>query len=226
MSRQIGGPDDDSSNRLTARMLLLLNSQPLVNSTQYSAARAEMLDRYWRQETDPEKPYLPVYLINDIRRWWHVLGLNFEFKSAPATTATTSEERRKLRAIRRVNNLKLRYARLLAAYTPILGCLATSSIQGITRSGIKQVLNDTPTVRLENIREGWPGRASELVDEILSAYDEYLVFMDRSEDTLQEAVLVPEWRAIKQRAYDFGDRMWDLMTIVGEGKKLFRYVII
>jgi len=50
--------------------------------------------------------------------------------------------------------------------------------------------------------------------------------MDRSEDTLQEAVLVPEWRAIKQRAYDFGDRMWDLMTIVGEGKKLFRYVII
>jgi hypothetical protein len=225
MADEIGGQDDDSTNRFTARLLLLLNSRPFINISAYEAAWNECLKRYWRQQDDPEEPYYPVYLTNDIRRWWHYLAVEFERNNPPQDpTAGTAEKA--AHAERRLNNLKLRYPRLLAAYTPILGMLHASTDDGISRDAAAPVLRATPVQRLEEIRRTGEADARSKAASLLHQYNEYLEFMDKPKEELLEAVMVDEWHSIKQPAYQFGDDAWQLMRMVGEGKTLFRYCVI
>lgn len=223
----IGNAEDDFSNRFTARMLLLLNSRPLVNSEAYHRARDLVIARYWRQEPDPEVPFYPVFLLNDIRRWWGIVLLNFEYNNPPAASGDESPEGRNRRAKRRVNNLKLRYARLLASYTPILGMLAYAEEGGIRRSRINAILDATPLQRLDLIRQNVSGEASDLIHEMIEMYDDYLGYMTGPEDELHEKVLENNWsRETKQRAYAFGDKVARLMHVIGDGGALYRYVIV
>lgn len=228
MANAIGGSEDDVTNRLTARMLLLLNSRPLVNEPAYTLARDVTLDRYWRQESDAEVQFHPVFLINDIRRWWSVLLLNFEFLNPPAAAGDESAEARKRRAKRRLNNLKLRYARLLAAYTPILGLLNIAEPGGIRRSRASSVLDPPPLERLEAIRtSATDTRTLRLTEELIGMYDQYLNFMSGTEVDLYDRVLAADWREeIKARAYHFGDVVKTLMQHLGEGSSVYRYVVV
>lgn len=67
--RETGSPVDDAKNTFTARILLLLNSKPILNDAAYERGRTAVLDRYW-QSSDRSKSRFPIMLINDIRRWW------------------------------------------------------------------------------------------------------------------------------------------------------------
>lgn len=221
----IGNAEDDASNRFTARMLLMLNSRPIVNAPAYHTAREEVLARYWRQEPDPETPFYPVFLLNDIRRWWGVVLLNFEYNNPPAVRDDESDGARTRRAKRRINNLKLRYARLLASYTPILGILAFAEEGGVRRSRIGPILEATPLERLDQIRQTTSGEEQQLATEMIKMYDDYLSYMSGSEEELQEKVLAADWsRETKQLAYAFGDKVARLMHLLGEGGALYRYV--
>jgi hypothetical protein len=63
MVEEIGAVGDDYSNRFTARVLLLINSRPLVNGDQYQLAREEVLHAYWRRAESPDKEFfLSTYL--------------------------------------------------------------------------------------------------------------------------------------------------------------------
>ncbi len=44
----LGKPDDDSSNTFTARLLLLLESQPLIGESVYHRVTSEVVKAYWR----------------------------------------------------------------------------------------------------------------------------------------------------------------------------------
>jgi hypothetical protein len=223
----IGNAEDDFTNRFTARMLLLLNSRPLVNQSAYGPAREKVIDRYWRQEPDPDKPFYPVFLLNDIRRWWGIVLLNFEYRNPPADSGDPPSKQRKLRAERRVNNLKLRYARLLASYTPILSLLAEAEDDGVRRSALLPILDATPLERLDRLRPVLGEQFLLLAENIIVMYDEYLQYMDATEAELYEKVLDPEWsEVVKAKAYKFGDLVGDLLRHLGEGKRLYRYVIV
>ena len=223
----IGNAEDDFTNRFTARMLLLLNSRPLVNVAAYGPARDKVVDRYWRQEPDPDKPFYPVFMLNDIRRWWGIVLLNFEYRNPPAIPGDQSTEQRKIRAERRVNNLKLRYARLLASYTPILSLLREAEEDGVRRSSLLPILEATPLERLDRLRSALTGKALSVADDIIAMYDDYLQYMDAAEPELYEKVLDPQWsEVVKARAYHFGDLVGDLLRLLGEGKRLYRYVVI
>ncbi len=167
MVEEIGAVGDDYSNRFTARVLLLINSRPLVNGDQYQLAREEVLHAYWRRAESPDKEFFPVYLLNDLRRWWHYLLLNFERDNPPAQESDNPKVAAKRRSDRRIANLKLRYARLLGAYTPIVGVLAASKAKGITVEQMREVLDATPTGRLDHIRREQQGTASALAHALL-----------------------------------------------------------
>ena len=223
--QEIGNAEDDFSNRFTARMLLLLNSRPLINEEGYDLARDLVIDTYWRQEPNPETPFFPVFLVNDIKRWWSVVLLNFEFHNPPVRASDVEEESTKRRAQRRVNNLKLRYARLLAAWTPIIEILGASNDDGLPRSGLKPILNRTPVERLKSIRT-LGGHIAPIATDILEQYDEYLGLMDATKEKLMERVLADDWSTVKSNAYGFGRAVASLLEAVGEGKPLYRYVQI
>jgi hypothetical protein len=58
-------------------MLLLLESRVLFNSAQYSEMRDQILDQYFRDERG-KASYRPLFLLNDVLRYWRTLCLNYE----------------------------------------------------------------------------------------------------------------------------------------------------
>ncbi|WP_152670039.1 hypothetical protein [Lysobacter capsici] len=72
-----GTPRDDSENSFTTRMLLLLESAPLVNQELYYCIMSEVCENYFR-DNKGKRDFRPLFLINDLLRYWRTLCLNYE----------------------------------------------------------------------------------------------------------------------------------------------------
>lgn len=223
-----GSPDDDATNTFTARILLLINSFPILNEPAYETAKQSVMDHYWRTAR-PDGRMRPIMLMNDIRRWWGVLGLNFEKYNPMKPVGKTGRFR--TTAEREIANLKLRYARMLACFTPLLGFLDLEQEGGLKRSEVERVLANTPVERLSAIE----GRAVDnrnfevvrLTNEVLRAYDDYLVFIGRpKEELLDYFRLASRRRVVKRKAYDFHRTATQLIKEVGKGGELIDYVLV
>jgi hypothetical protein len=224
MRLDAGSPQDDFSNRFTARMLLLLNSICLVNPAGYSKARDEILRLYWRDCLDENRPYIPLFLINDIRRHWLTMCLNFEQNTPPQKVGkydSRSDGRR------RIGNLKLRATRLIDCYTPILGFLHTSNPEGVTRLDAAHVLRQTPLERLRDIARESSKEASTLAVGVIECYSAYLQLMRETEDVLELKLSNDDvWQEAKNDATKIGDNVARLMEVLGAGKNLYRFVVV
>lgn len=77
MIKATGSPRDDSENLFTARMLLLLESQPVTNESLYNKGIDEVISNYFRDGSGRED-FRPLFLLNDILRYWRTLCLNYE----------------------------------------------------------------------------------------------------------------------------------------------------
>ncbi len=75
--KHTGSPQDDSENSLTVRMLLLLESTYLGNPEAYRRVRRQILLQYFRDERGKDS-YRPLFLLNDVLRYWRTLCLNYE----------------------------------------------------------------------------------------------------------------------------------------------------
>src|SRR5207248_5891235 len=64
--RALGTPADDANNTFTARLLLLLESRPLIGEGVYQEAIQQTIDAYWRDFPDHEADFTPAFLANDI----------------------------------------------------------------------------------------------------------------------------------------------------------------
>ena len=76
----LGGPNDDFKNYFTARMLLLLESRPLFNEALYADFLKKIIESYCRDYVDHEASFRPLFLTNDIMRFWRTLCLNYEHR--------------------------------------------------------------------------------------------------------------------------------------------------
>ncbi len=110
----MGGPDDDFRNFFTARLLLLLESQPLFNDVLYEGILKEIIDSYWRDYPNHEASFRPLFLTNDIMRFWRTLCLNYEYRRNHAAEDPDGRHRRDLK------NLKLRFSRLLTCHSAVV----------------------------------------------------------------------------------------------------------
>ncbi|MHB0971538.1 MAG: nucleotidyltransferase domain-containing protein [Thermoanaerobaculia bacterium] len=109
MLTKLGTAEDDYENLFTARILLLLESRPILGDAKYDDAIEKILSEYWRDYAGHEGRFLPVYLTNDIIRYWKVLCLNYE-----ANTRKGPDTKR------RATNYKLKFSRLLTCYSALL----------------------------------------------------------------------------------------------------------
>lgn len=64
----LGTREDDVNNTFTARLLLLLESRPLIEERVYSGVIQEVLVSYWRDYEDHKNDFIPAFLANDILR--------------------------------------------------------------------------------------------------------------------------------------------------------------
>lgn len=124
-------------------MLLLLESRCLFGVAAYDHAVAQVLGRYWPAANST---WLPIFLINDLVRYWTTLCLNYEgFRRTDDTVGK-----------RRLDLLKLRYRRMWTCFSGLAYPIAGLDGDTIPRSRALEMVSLTPACRTLRIAEERP----------------------------------------------------------------------
>nr|VFK09509.1 MAG: Nucleotidyltransferase domain-containing protein [Candidatus Kentron sp. LPFa] len=75
MFEKLGSPNDDVENLFTVRMLLLLESRPILNEELYKKQIDKVLNHYFRDSSGKDS-FRPLFLVNDVLRYWRTVCLN------------------------------------------------------------------------------------------------------------------------------------------------------
>ena len=219
--KTLGTQHDDVENTFTARLLLLLESRPLLGNSTYDKVIETVISTYWRDYDDHEADFIPAFLANDILRLWRTLCINYE-----ANPGVGSE---KEKAKRRVKNYKLKHSRLLTCYSALLYLLHTHKERNTVSPGdVLDMIRLTPTERLEYLRkQSSLAGAYTALDELLGQYDTFLGTTNRKEDELIEKFMARGISKIyMDKANEFGDSMFGVLNKIGEGSRFYRMFVV
>ena len=219
LRKNLGDPRDDAENTFTARLLLLLESHPLLGESIYRRIIDEVIASYWRDFAEHSSEFIPAFLANDIVRMWKTFCVNYE-----ARTEKTPQERL---AKRKLMNYKLKHSRMLTCYSGLLYLLWVCRTNNtVTPDDAKHMVSLSPTKRLEWLKEQYPSCAS-LVDSLL---EEYEAFLAATEPKKEELLIVfadrDRAREQLQKARDFGERIFKPIVEVGQTSPLYRFLLV
>jgi len=218
---KLGTSEDDYANVFTARMLLILESRPLLGEEFYQRAIDDVIAVYWRDYTQNSQHFLPVFLMNDILRFWKTLCLNYEER--------TAKEKEESPGKRRLLNYKLKHSRLLTCYSAVV-CLQSILRRDngtVSPEAVKEMVTWTPTQRLEEVATMDP----ELAPAVESILTKYVTFLENCDADNTELAAKFEESAFKRARFDeakeFGDAVFALIQKLGEDTApLLRYLVI
>lgn len=126
-----GDAHDDIENLFTTRMLLLLESQAIWNNELRKVAIQNVLGNYFKDEKE-KADFKPLFLLNDILRYWRTLCLNYE------RDRVTSSKWWK-------TNLNLKFSRKLTIFSTVM-LIVTEETQSI--EDFKKIADLVPLERL------------------------------------------------------------------------------
>jgi hypothetical protein len=224
-TKNLGSPEDDSKNTFTGRLLMLLESRPLLGEDIYGVALEAVVSSYFKDYEDNKDQFVPAFLFNDILRMWRTFCVNYEYYR----TKGSSKSKTKL--------FKLKYTRMLTCYSAIAYLLSVFARSGTVSPGdIRGMVRITPTERLRAIAssEFWgpAARKSDLataVSEMLRLYSEFLELVHKDQDEVADE-FVNNHKQWRERSHDFAKKWAELLeTIEGESSEhpeLYRFVLI
>ena len=217
----LGTPKDDAENTFTARLLLLLESRPLLGSAVYDELTGKVIAAYWEDYADYKASFVPAYLANDILRLWRTFCVNYE--------AGTDKVPESKRAKRRLKNYKLKHSRMLTCYSALLHLLAVHRNKNtVSPDDAQAMLRLTPTQRLELLigQEKFKEAHSSLV-RLLEQYEEFLLKTNASEEELIGRFSDQKTRREYQRtANEFGDSIFEALNKIGNGERFHRLLVV
>lgn len=220
LCENLGKPEDDYANTFTARLLLLLESRPLLGRTAYQRAIDEVINPYWADYEGRTDSFRPVFLINDIARLWKTLCVNYE--------AYTERQPDEKRAKRKLANYKLKNSRVLTCYSAVLYLMQVFSEQKtVHKQDVRDMVSKSPTERLEWIAHQPGFEHAQTIDRILTLYEDFLESTNQSEKDLIARFLDPEQeRPLAARRQRVADTIADLLLKMATPNGLFRYLIV
>ena len=154
MVRNMGG-QEDTNQRLTRRMLFLLEGEPLSDAAGFRFARRALLDRYIASRVGDGM--LPLFLLNDLIRYYRTIAVDYEYKTGEADKPWG------LRNLKLVFSRKLLYASGLFALGAARGGDAATKVDRL-----EALLGLTPLDRMAEIC------GSGAVGPIMDGYDHFL----------------------------------------------------
>lgn len=220
-TKTLGTPEDDVTNTFTARLLLLLESCPLVEEAVYVDVTEEVIDAYWRDYEDHKTTFMPAFLANDILRLWRTFCVNYE--------ARTERMPDLEKAKGKVKNFKLKHSRLLTCYSALLYLLAVFGKQGsVSPSDAIEMIGLTPTQRLEWLRSRpYLSDAQATLERLLEKYENFLYATSVGEkDLIQRFLDKKKSHDYMDDAHQFGDLMFDALTRIGKGNRFHRLLVV
>lgn len=224
--RSTGNQYDDAENTFTARLLLLLESKPLVGREVHAKVIDEVIERYWREFPDYDDCFMPAYLANDILRYWRTLCLNYE---AGTTALLPREKTQQARAKRKIRNYKLKHSRMLTCYSAVLYLLFVYDTNKTVRPEDAQMMVSlTPTQRVEYVEDALADSKDALaVHKFLERYERFLEVTSASEEDLIRMFSDDaEAHKLIDEQSDFGDLAYKILYSIGHENSLYRRLVI
>lgn len=224
----LGSPLDDETGALTRRMLLLLESRPVVNEAAYQDLILQTIRAYWKNEEQHLADYLPIVLVNDIVRYWRILLLNHEsrLREKAAKQGLSPEDEM---ALRRYSSYKLRVPRCLTCFSALsyLLALTPSEPAHVKRDDIVRMVQMPPIARLEFLRQ-IAGSPLGTLDELERLYIRFLERTDGGKTALTDELKADQETviAVSRDGRNFTRHMFDLIQALGGGRPLHRAIVV
>lgn len=223
---QLGTPQDDAQNTLTARMLLLLEGRVLVGAVAYDALLHEIMRAYWTDAVAHQFDHQPFTLVNDIVRYWRILLLNYVAKNAQkekaAYSPTTKPERR-------LRSYKLRFSRCMTCFSMLASLLVTTAKGSVDAIDVLALAKKSPVERLQALQLA-DARVGELVAKLLELYEAFLGTTAADKKTLLASFADDAYAREKTADGNrFGDTMFDILQVLGASgrpRQLFRHMVV
>lgn len=219
LTDSIGQQRDDSDNTLTSRLLLILESRAIEEGHIRDVAIKSITQAYWADYERHEHEYIPAFLTNDILRLWRTFCVNYE-----ARTKGLSAERR---MEKKIKNLKLKYSRMLTCYSAIIYLLDefTKHKTVSMEAGILMAAK-TPIERLRYVQSSNPTKQIKTaIDDIVDRYESFLSITNRPEGELIEH-MTSNFDDMRSQAHEFGDKVFEVLTEVGQGNRFHRLIVV
>ncbi len=218
---KLGQPEDDAFNTFTARLLLLLESRPLIGESVYDRVIPEVLEAYWRDYKGHESEFAPVFLANDILRLWRTFCVNYEARSEKDPPLKNAK--------RKLKNYKLKHSRLLTCYSAVLYLLAVHTAKLTVGIGeAAEMVALAPTQRLEwLLREPRFKHVRSGVERLIEQYEMFLSTTDCGEEQLVGYFMdEAKGKQLTQSAGDFGGTLFEVFTNLNGNSRFYRMLIV
>jgi predicted nucleotidyltransferase len=209
--KHLGGRLDDHQNYFTARMLLLLESRPLTGEPTYERVLQSVIESYFKDYPDHAHTFQPVFLLNDICRFWKTMLLNYENKRGLNVSGSDDAVLEK-KIKHKVKNFKLKFSRLTT-------CLASIAALGYRTAPVKpedvlEIARLTPRERLERVA-GEGGEVQKAVARVLEEYAWFLEMTGTSTAILESHFAdAAQRKRMFDRANTYGDAMFELIRLI------------
>lgn len=215
----IGGTHDDVNNTLTARLLLFLESKPLLGEEVYNGIIRKVIEAYWRDFERHKANFVPAYLANDILRLWRTFCVNYE-----ARTRTEPEEKK---IDRRIKNFKLKHSRIMTCFSAIAFLLNNyRDKKTVTPSDAYDMTQLTPLRRMEWIAQSsacFEGVIAELIDQ----YSIFLSDVQGGDEQLRKRFSdAKEAGLLREKSQLFGQMMFKTLREIGGDTKFYRLLVV
>ena len=189
MAKKIGG-FDDKTEKLTRRLLFLLEGDWLFNKNLFDECFEKLIQQYVRDTITEHQ--LCRFLLNDLIRYYRTICVDFEYKTYEDGKAWGDR------------NIKLQFSRKLLYFSGVLVVAETVQHRWeIKREILRKYLRLTPTERVREIC----GAQSE---KALAIYDDFLEQLSSKEvrDMLKKTgedrkSHTPEFRTFKNNGHHF-----------------------
>jgi predicted nucleotidyltransferase len=224
-TKWLGSNEDDYRNTLTGRMLLLLESRPLIGFELYQKTLDVVINKYFRDYTGHEHDFSPSFLFNDIIRMWRTFCVNYEFHRKDGDSRD------------KIKNLKLKFSRMLTCYSGVIYLMAVYARKGyVEPADVKAMVNTSPTARLEAItgpgfefNEESKVELEQSAKTALAAYSQFLELTHKKSNQAVKAYNQNEamWR---EKSYVFGHSLSLMIDVLGnmspKSDKIRRMILI
>lgn len=164
--KNLGSPNDDYANYFTTRLLLILESTPIFNKELHQKIIKKSVAKYFIDYEDHSENFKPIFLLNDVIRFWKTMCLNYENKRIKHIE--NQEEKIK----HQLKNLKLKFSRMTICYSMIIP-LSSQADEAINEQYIVDLAQRTPLERLEQC-----ARRNECLELYQDIAKKYLYFLN------------------------------------------------
>jgi predicted nucleotidyltransferase len=211
MIKALGSPNDDSENFFTARMLLILEGIPLCNGNYFEKHLNAIVSNYFRDASDHNSDFRPLFLLNDLLRYWRTLCLNYE------------QIRNRQDRPWRKKNINLKFSRMLTVFATVLALI----VRKTDVETFKYLCRMTPLERLANALDTLD--ATDLHDRFQQFLDDYEFFLSlKEQENIEQKIMAdPTIKArIDSAAERFSDFLYSSVTHQNIPEAYRRFLVI